>query len=576
MRAPLVASSLILLLSATAAAAPLSVGPTISVDEIKPGMEGYGLTVFQGQKPERFPIKVIAVMRNFLPKEDIILIRSEDPRLVHAGIAQGMSGSPIYLDNRLAGALSYGWGFSKDALAGVTPIASMVRELERPLRPIAEADTPLQARGATGELQPASLPLEVAGMRPDAVAALTEALAPYHIVPQQAGGTGGGARAKRASGTARFEPGSAIAVELIRGDVSATATGTVTAIAGDRLLAFGHPMFSAGQIDFPIATAEIHGVMASVNTSFKLSSPGEEAGALLQDRQACIVGDMKMRAPMIPVTVVVRTPDKNGAAEERFVTEVARHRFLTPTLVATVLGSAASAAASDVSDATAVVKTRLAIHGHKPIELVDHLFAPDGVQARMLATTQGLRAVNELFVNPFEPVVIDRIDVEIDVRYRADVAELVEAGLSAETVEPGSRPSLRIVLRPFGKPEETMTVPIDIPASLAGQTVKLTVQAGSQTHPDTAPPENLAQLIDNLPRTYAGNAIVVSLELPDEGITLHGHLVPELPGSVLDSLRPSTAVRRSDTLKAVARTIVPTAFITVGKLELSLRVRERH
>jgi hypothetical protein len=312
--------------------------------------------------------------------------------------------------------------------------------------------------------------------------------------------------------------------------------------------------------------------MASVNTSFKLSSPLGEAGALIQDRQACIVGDMSRHAPMIPLDIVVHTP---RAHEERFATEVARHRFLTPTLVASVVGSAASSAASDVSDATAVVKTRLAVRGRPPIELVDRLYAADGLQARALATTQGLRAVNELLANPFAPVTIDRIDLDIDVAYRADSAEIVEAALSAETVEPGSRPSLRITLRPYGKTEETINVPIDIPSFLAGQTVKLSVQAGGQAHPDAAAPESLDQYIAELRHTYAATSVIVSLETPDEGLTLHGHLVPELPGSVFDSLRPSTSARRSDVLKHMLRTVVPTAYVTSGKLELSLRVRER-
>jgi hypothetical protein len=573
---PALAASLLCLTLGTAAAAP-NVGPTISIDEIKPGMVGYGLTVFEGTKPDRFAVKVVAVMRNFLPKQDIILIRSDDPRLIHSGIAQGMSGSPIYFDNRLAGALAYGWGFARDPIAGVTPIAAMTRELERDLRsdesrpwPATQATAPHALPTTPDGLRPAAVPLQIAGMTPDAVAALGESLAPYHIVPQQAGG-GRGPRTHKGT-PARFSPGDAISVELIRGDISAVGTGTVTAVAGDRVLAFGHPMFNAGEVAFPISTATIHTFMASLSTSFKLSSPLDEAGALFQDRQSGIIGDMSRRVPMVPMNVTVHA---DGKKEQRFAVEIARHRFLTPLLVSSVLGSAAGTAASDVADATLTIKSRLGVRGQAPLELTDHLFAPDGVQARTLGASSGVRAIGDILFNPFSPTAIERIDVDVEVAYRVDVAEIVEASLSAETVDPGARPALRVTLRPFGKREETLSVPLYVPESLAGHTVKLTVQSGATARPDSAPPENLRELLDSMGRVYSSRSIVVSMEEPEEGLTLRGRLMPELPGSVLDSLRPSTAVRRSDSLKHVHREVVPTKLITVGKQELTLRVRER-
>ena len=575
LRALVVVSTLVGTLSLPAVAlagagATTDVGPTISVDEIKPGMVGYGLTVFEGEKPERFAVRVIAVLHNFLPKQDVFLIRSDDPRLVHSGIAQGMSGSPIYLDNRLAGALAYGWGFSKDPIAGVTPIAAMTRELERDLRsPVPHALAPSAAAEAQG-LHPASLPLSVSGLTPEAVAELGTALAPYHLVPQQAGGSRG---PRRTGGKApRFVPGGSIAVELIRGDVSAVGTGTVTAVAGDRVLAFGHPMFNSGEIAFPIATAVIHTFMSSLNTSFKLSSPLDEAGALFQDRQSGIIGDMSKRVPMVPMTVVIHAP---GHKEQRFAVEIARHRFLTPTLAASVLGSAASSAASDIADATVTMKTHLVVHGEQPIDLVEHLYAPDGVQGRLLSSAAGMRALTEVLFNSYTPASIDRLDIDVDVAYHADIAEISELSIGAETVDPGSRPSLRVTLRPYGKPDEIVIVPIDIPESLAGQTVRLSVQAGGAARPDVAPPESLHDVLVNLGRTYSARSIVVGLELPDEGLAVHGRLVPELPGSVLDSLRPSSAARRADGLRRVDRAVVPTSYITLGKQELSLRVRER-
>src|SRR6185312_4875340 len=349
--------------SPASATAPVTIAPPrhvsiMPLSEIRAGMKGYGLTVFQGLKPERFDIRVISVLHNFLPKQDIILVQSDDPRLIHSGIVAGMSGSPIYIEGRLAGALSYGWHFAKDPIAGVTPIESMMADLKRPLRgrlstPVAEAAnepryqpragdgsrndgtrgpdgrrslddviasrhevasrSPLLARlplpalpeGAEPRLVRASVPLSLAGFGAAAFAELSHALEPFHVVPLQAGGAGRG----NAAGPSRFEDGGSIAVELIRGDVSAAGTGTVTRVEGDKVLAFGHPMFNVGEIYLPIASAEIHTFMSALSSSFKMASPLKELGSLIQDRQSGIIGDTSQRADMIPVHVRVGGPN---------------------------------------------------------------------------------------------------------------------------------------------------------------------------------------------------------------------------------------------------------------------------
>jgi hypothetical protein len=610
----LVASTLALL-PALAVAAPASTASTAStaapatetrsarpaimpLAEVRAGMKGYGLTVFQGEKPERFEIRVIGVLHNFLPKQDVILIQSDDPRLLHSGIVAGMSGSPIYIEGRLAGALAYGWHFAKDPIAGVTPIESMLAELKRPLRgrlftPMAEAanerrsledvlarrdsekrgllsQLPLPPRlidGASPQLARASVPLSLAGFGAGAFAELTDALAQFHLVPLQAGGAG----RHDGRGPSAFEAGGSIAVELIRGDVSAAATGTVTHVDGNKVLAFGHPMFNVGEVYLPIATAEIHTFMSALSTSFKLASPLKEIGSLTQDRQAGSVGDVAQRADMIPVNVTVAGA---GRREQSFHAEVVRHRFLTPMLAAGVIANAAQTAASDVSDATVTVRSELAVRGYKPLELVDHVYSPDGVSPRTLASSQGLKAIGEILFNPFAPANLDKIDVQVDVEYKADVAEIVGVSLNSDELEPGSRPNLYVTLRPYAGSEYTQAIPVEIPRTLAGQTIKVVTTAGNLAKPDVAPPENLGGLIENLRKSYPAKAIVVSLETPDEGVTLRGAVIPDLPGSVIDTLRPGASTRRADTFKRAARIVFPTHGIVQGKQEITVHVRD--
>ncbi len=599
--------------SATTSATPTSVPPAappsrhtpiIPLSEVRGGMKGYGLTVFQGTKPEKFDISVIGVLHNFLPKQDVILVQSDDPRLLHSGIVAGMSGSPIYIEGRLAGALAYGWHFAKDPIAGVTPIESMLAEIKRPLRgrastPFSEAanehrhqgrslddviaqrdsehrDSPLLQRfplpprlldGAEARLTQASVPLSLAGFGAGAFAELSQAFEPYHMVPMQAGG----GAPKDPRGPTKFEAGGSIAVELIRGDVSAAGTGTVTHVEGDKVLAFGHPMFNIGEIYLPIATAEIHTFMSALSSSFKMASPLREIGSLLQDRQSCILGDTSQRAEMIPVNVTVGGP---GRPDQTFLAEVVRHRFLTPMLASGVIANAAQNSASDVADATITVSSNLAVRGYKPLEIVDHVFSSDGVSPHTLASSAGLRAIGDILFNPFSPANLDRIDVRVDVDYKADVSEIVGISLNSDELEPGSRPNLYVTLRPYNGKEFTQAIPIDIPRQLAGQQIKVITTAGNLAKPDLAQPENLSTLIENLRKSYPARSLVVSLETPDEGVTLRGSVIPDLPGSVIDTLRPGASTRRADTFKRASRVVFPMHGVMQGKQEITVRVRD--
>ncbi|MDW8281193.1 MAG: SpoIVB peptidase S55 domain-containing protein [Myxococcales bacterium] len=569
--------------------------PLLPLAQVRPGMTGYGLTVFAGTQPERFSVRVVGVLRHFLPRQDLIVIRSDDPRLLHSGIAAGMSGSPIYLEGRLAGALAYGWAFAKEPLAGVTPIENILAEMRRP--PRGRHQTPLAAllRGegpapaepswlrepqdlarllppglqpGDGRLVRASVPLSVAGLTPAAVAALAEAFAPYHLVPLQAGG----AARPGARGPARFVPGGALAVELIRGDISAAGTGTVTYVEGQRVAAFGHPLLNIGEVYFPIATAEVLSLMPSQAQSFKLSSPLEEKGTLVQDRQACIVGDMGGRAEMVPVQVHIRAP---GGPEQVFSAEVARHRFLTPLLTSTVATSAVQMAASDVADAVIQLRASVGVRGFDPLERTDYLFSPEGLQPRALLSFAGLKQLQELLLNPFAPVHIDRIDLDVSVQYRPDVAEIVGLSVASDELEPGTWPSLYVTLRPYNGRPYVRAIPFEVPRSLAGQTLKIEASAGNLARPEVAPPESLAGLVSNLRKGYPARSLVVTLQTPDEGVMLRGQLVPSLPASVIATLRPGTSSRRAEPYKRLARLVVDMGVVLQGRQEIQVRVSDR-
>src|SRR5580692_1509637 len=538
--------------------------------DVKPGMVGEALTVFQGPKPEPFKVRVVSVMRNFLPKQDVILIRAEDPRVEFSGIVAGMSGSPVYIDGKLVGAVAYAWSFAKEPLGGVTPIESMLAERRRPRRVAREyfaqadqngedgakggqagAEQPLRipaamqsalgpthaglgipdalSRGlglppigpssAYGEprLLRASVPLTVSGFSPRTVGELAEEMKPTGLVPLQAGG----GRRLGPPAAGHVEPGSAIGVELVRGDMSTVATGTVTYVNGSDVLAFGHPLFGIGEVYLPMVDAEIHAFLPSLSQSFKMSSPLNEVGTLVQDRPACIIGDLDARTTMLPIDVRVTGP---GVEPRLFHAEVARNRRLTPMLASTVVSSAIADAEPDVTDMIVTVTSKVGLKGYAPLEMRDQIFSPEGVSSHALASSRGLRAMGDLLFNPFEPVVLDRMDVDVRVEFRRDVAEIVALALPTDDVHAGDTVGLRVTLRPYAGAEYIETVPVIIPRAVAGQTVKLEVATGSSVRPDQPQAETLRVYIDNLRKSYPATSLVVTLQTPDDGASLRGQL----------------------------------------------------
>jgi hypothetical protein len=574
------------------------------LSDVRPGMVGQALTVFQGTKPEPFKVRVVSVMRNFLPKQDVILIRAEDPRVEFSGIVAGMSGSPVYIDGKLVGAVAYAWSFAKEPLGGVTPIESMLAERQRPRRITKEyfADggaatprLPAALRGATashdnfgapdalarglglppmgpaatnGEprLMRASVPLSVSGFTPRTVGELADELRPTGLVPLQAGG----GRRPGPPAAGHVEPGSAIGVELVRGDMSTVATGTVTYINRGDVLAFGHPLFGIGEVYLPMVDAEIHAFLPSLSNSFKMSSPLNEVGTLVQDRPSCIVGDLEARSTMLPVEVRVTGP---GVEPRTFHADIARNRRLTPMLASMVVSNAIADAEPDVTDMIVTVTSKVGLKGFAPLELRDQIFSAEGVSSHALASSRGLRAMESLLFNPFEPVVLDRMDVDVRVEYRRDIAEIVAVSLPAQDIHAGDTVDLKVTMRPYAGSEYVETVPVIIPRNVGGQNVKIEVSTGAAVKPDVPQAETLPVYIDNLRKAYSASAIVVTLQTPDDGASLRGRLISGLPASAMDTLRPGNQTRRADAYHIADRTIFPARQLVSGKQDLTVAIK---
>jgi hypothetical protein len=574
--------------------------PTLPVSRIRPGQTGYGLTVFKGFEIERFDVQVVDVLRNFLPKQDIIVMRGDHPVLRRAGVLGGMSGSPIYIDGKLVGALAYGWRFSKEPVFGVTPIRNMFELLDRDARGpdeslVAQQDKGRAKRRAERHLQqlasatlekqqrwwrpmfswrrppkgsasftPLAVPLNVAGVSASAMPQLHDAFRSFGFEPVRGGGTG------RAEGPKRFSKGGAIGVQMVSGDISMSGTGTVTWTNGKRVLGFGHPMFNAGEIYLPVVSARINHSLASLARSFKLSSPARVLGALVHDRQPGIVADTSLRSRTIPMSVTLRTK----ARSDRYRVELARHRLLTPSLVMSVVSSAIGEALPDVEHLSFDLRTRIALEDHPDLVLDEQRHSASGLRMGALMGSRGLNTLRLLVDNPFEPIQIKRVDVDVRVVFGRRPLLITAAEVASNIVEAGEEVPIQVTFRPHGGDEFSKTYRLRIPEALAGSIVVVDVASGDIVRPQLAPPEDFEQLVEHLQQRYPARSLVLSLETAAQGVTLRGRVIRNLPTSVVDSLDAATSVRREKRFYVAQRKVIGTSQLIAGRRKLRLRVKD--
>lgn len=560
-----------------AAVAELRV-PTLRPEDLRPGMRGYGLSVFRGTEPERFEVEILGVMPNAFPKQDMILIRMSGAGLEQHKVIAGMSGSPIYVDGKLVGALGYGWAFENEPMAGVTPIHNMWADLQRPSgMPRAEPQRGMWGEGPSAEPvgtlpgvpwgrvglespRPLLTPLACAGFRPRTLQPWGEWLERLGFWPVTAGGVGQAV----APQPARLVPGGAVGIQLVRGDLNAAAVGTVTHVEGDRALAFGHPFFQMGTVVAPAAQAEVHAIMSSMARSFKLASVRGPAGAMVGDWLSCIVVDATMEATMIPVHV--RAGNHTHGTEETFEMEVVQHPLLTPLLLQMALTEAVEAASPTSGDATVRVRLR-AETSRRPVEL-DNTFHQWPVGAAGPLWQQ----LTMMFRSPFGDPEVRRVDATVEVFQRRLTAEIKGAYFTRSEVERGGRAELKVIVQPFGQDELTMTVPIDVPAGESHRMLVVSVLPGGQAPADVAPPENMSDFLTALEKQHRNTDLVVLVRRSGQGLRYRGKLLKNLPPSAW-SLLDDTSTSAISGLGDVDQIVLPTEWVLSGRAVARLPVR---
>jgi hypothetical protein len=569
-----------------AATAPRPVLPaTMPADSVKPGMTGVGLSVFSGTSVDSFQLTILGVLKGNRPGADLILAQAKGPYLERTGIIAGMSGSPVYIDGKLIGAVSYTWAFTKDPVAGITPIREMLSSLEpkpaapdRPDEKMESSDArygaldlpPGTASPVPGEARPIVTPLALSGFTPEALRYMTPWLDEHGFVSAPGGSSPGGGSCDS------IVPGSAVGVELVRGDMSATAIGTATWRDGNRVLAFGHPFYALGRVQLPMTAATIHTVFASQQISTKVGSATRTCGTLVADRSVGIAGELGPAPSMIPLHVAIHGPQ---GRERRYNFEIARSRSLTPGLASATIVSSISEALFDVGLATTRYDLTYWLNGGKEVlRRGNAIVAPAPLSGAGDDVSQTLFL---LLVNRFEPVRLDSLRADIAVEEGLDQATLTSVRVRPTTAAPGEMVQVELSIRPSREKEETRVVTLRIPEGTPPGDLTVRACNGPDTDkwehdraPETFEPQSMDQLLGILTRERRGDQLFVQLYREQKGVTVHGGEISQAPPSVLDVLGGGAKTGESGPVKGatLVETKVETGRVVGGCEQATLTV----
>jgi hypothetical protein len=590
----------LLLLTTLAHATP----KIIRVREIKPGMKGYGLTVFQGTKIERFEVEVLGVLPKANFGHDLIFIKMTGGPLNTRGvnIAAGMSGSPIYINGRLAGAVSMTfWGFPKEPQCLVTPIEDMLEALDPKLpkepagmlRPqpasqvvvfggkrivIAPENAPPAKEGELVFTRP-PIPVMVSGISARGLHRLNAILQPYNMFAMP----GPGRAESLAKQIPPLQPGSAVGVALVTGDVDFTATGTVTYCDGNRVLVFGHPFLGIGALEAPLTTAYVYDVVPSYSRSVKIAAPVSVVGKTTQDRLFSVAGELGKRPSMVPVTVNVE--DVTTGRKRRFQAQVVQHPLLTGQLVPLVAYETLLQIRGTPGDSLARVQMTVSAEEVGTVRRENLFF--DDVDIADAATTELSNLMNILTANPFYPLAVRSVDLHVRLESKRQTATIERVFVRKGRYEPGETVELGVVLKPFRGQPVTRELSFVLPQSLRSGRYTLQVRGGTAPSftllpgmvirpaaAEQAPPTSVQQMVNRFLERERNNDLVVRLLLPTSTVNIGSERFSQMPptmGALMRSGKSSALRLERDEIKLV----LPTEWVVSGSQTLVLNVQRR-
>ena len=543
----------------------------LPLEEVRPGMVGVGRTVFQGTELEDFKVHVLGVMRNVIgPKRSLILARLEGGPLAKTGVIAGMSGSPVYVDGRLMGAVSYSLGqFSTEPIAGITPIAEMLdatmmgggttrttrpvsldtpfspqqllevwsRDLNRVQPFVTDPSQALLVSGASADLtrvgamlRPIAVPMTASGFDASVIDPFSPSLTAAGFVPMSSSATQP-ARVS-ASEDRPLRPGDAVGVGLLTGDFELGATGTVTHIDGDRVYAFGHPLYNLGPTQFPMTKAVVQVVLPSLMASSKLASFGDVIGTVQQDRATAIAGRLGPAPSLIPVTI---TLNSDRAPSKTFSFGVVRDFTFTPLLTYLSVANVLTSYERGAGPASYAIRGSASIKSQGELSFED-IFTGEQPAGGAAAYVAG--PLTALLKNSGEPVDVEKIALTIDATEHQRSARIERVWLDTTRPRSGHKAVVHVALRSARGEEIVRQIPIEIPANLSGPLQLIVADAARTTADDRrdtrgADMQRVSQLMRTFNRARKNNRLYVRLTSSDSGAVVNGEPMAGLPPSVL-------------------------------------------
>lgn len=543
--------------------------------DLRPGMKGYGLTVFKGTKIEKFNVEILGV----LPKEDItgdiILARLSGGPITERGamVIAGMSGSPVYINGKLIGAVALTWIFSKEPIAGIRPIEDMLKMGPSggfPPTPVKVRSSALRKMGINppaGEdyitMVPLATPLMVSGLSEGALERIAPILKKAGFLIMQAP-SGGKVEVK-----GPFTPGAALGCQLVSGDIQMTAVGTLTYIENGEFVAFGHSMLDLGEVEMPITSAYVHEVIPSYQFSTKLASPGEVRGTLLRDGAFAISGRLGRSAKMLPVSIEV---EEKGKRKRTFNVEVVKHPSLTPALVGGALSSALYLVFPDSVDALAKIKLDVQLEGGRWITREDLFSSSHGVSFETSLFPEAL--LDLLQTNPFQSIRPERVQIKVEVERRKKEADVMSIRADKTVAQPGEKINLSVYLKPYGKEETCLPLEVEIPKEAQEGRAQIIVGAGAQIAPQmrgVKRPTNLNDLLQNIQESPKNNELFVCLVMPQSRFQVGDKLLSPLPPGmegIISSPKSSPLYR----IPYVTVKRLPTEWVLFGVRSIAITI----
>jgi hypothetical protein len=540
------------------------------VEELKPGMKGTARTVFSGSETQEFGVEILGVLPGFPgPRQSAIIARLSGSNVEKTGVFAGMSGSPVYIDGKLVGAIAFSFPFSREPIAGITPIKQMIELFNKgtgveakPKEPRVvsfaqlagtewRSDPPKPAVSSISLLTPVSAgsplmpligqqmtpiatPLVFTGITQESLAMFAPQLLSNGLLPVSGIG-GASAITPLASVDANtFPPGSSITVQLVRGDYSLAAAGTVTLRDGDQIYAFGHPFLSLGASDMPMAESSVVTVISNVNNSFKLSVPGQMVGTISQDRASGIFGMLRQAPKMIPVKVNLHT---SRDRKETYSYEIANDSFLTPLLLNITLFNTITSSERSLGDSTIAIKGEIKVKGQEPVK-IDRRFSASN--SALMAAGSVASPVGSLLSSGFDDVQLDGITLDISATETKYAATLERVAIDRTEVRQGEKIEVLAYVRTESGKQFVQSIPIQVPADVAAGQLLVFVGDGGALQEGSAAksfvPQDLGQLVRAINTIKKSDRLYVKLFRITPGAVIGTSELPSLPPSVVATL----------------------------------------